>query len=247
MSNPCAAAPQISEQQRAVFADILSQAITGELIGMANYAAMVRLYRDQDNQRDALGHATTELGHSEGFSRAARELGVTPIVNLEAPYWHRIRTTFLHYVDAVDPIACLLIQEVMLESFAVSMYHAVADVAHNQLATVFRAIGDEEEGHVDHAIEELQAALAADRDGFEDKLEKLHDEVMTTLAEMLAARDSVGHCGLCHGECVKGSLHHVGLDRATLRGLALNHYLRTLDRIGVRGERSLAWVARLPV
>lgn len=247
MNDTCAAASQISEQQRAVFADILSQAITGELVGMANYAAMVRLYRNPDHQRDALAHATTEMGHSERFRRAARELGVTPIVNLEAPYWHRIRTMFLHHVDVGDSVACLLIQEVMLESFAVSMYYAVADVAHNRLASVFRAIGDEEESHVDHAIEELRAALAADRDGFEDKVEKLNDEVMTTLAEMLAAKDSVGHCGLCHGDCVKDSLHHVGLDRATLRGLAVNHYLRTLDRIGVRGERSLAWVARLPV
>ena len=33
------------------------------------------------------------------------------------------------------PIACLVIQEVMLESFAFSMYHAVADVAQDRLAT----------------------------------------------------------------------------------------------------------------
>jgi len=247
MNDTCVTAYDITEQQRAVYADVLSQAITGELIGMANYAAMVRLYRDQDDQRDALVRATTELGHSERFSRAARELGVIPIVNLDAPYWLQIRTSFLRHVDANDPIACLVIQEVMLESFAFSMYHAVADVAHDSLATVFRAIGDEEEGHGDHAVEELRAALTADREGIEDKLEALHDEVMTTLAEMLAAKDSVGHCGLCHGACVKGSLQHIGLDRATLRGLALNRYLRTLDRIGVRGERSLAWVARLPV
>jgi fatty aldehyde decarbonylase len=247
MNATCVAVSQVSEQQRAVFADILSQAITGELVGMANYAAMVRLFRDPDHQRDALVHATVEMGHSERFARAARELGVIPIVNLEAPYWHRIRAMFLRYVDGGDLVACLVIQEVMLESFAVSMYRAVAEVAPSQLAAVFRAIGDEEQSHVRHAIEELQAALAADRSGFEDKLEQLHDEVMTTLAEMLAAKDSVGHCGLCHGVCVKSSLHHVGLDRARLRGLALNHYLRTLDRIGVRGERSLAWVARLPV
>jgi fatty aldehyde decarbonylase len=247
MNNTCAAASQISEQQRAVFADILSQAITGELVGMANYAAMIRLYRGPDDQRDALAHAMTEMGHSERFRRAAYELGVTPIVNPEAPYWQRIRTIFLRYADAGDSVACLVIQEVMLESFAVSMYHAVADVAHSSLAAVFRAIGDEEVSHVGHAVEVLQVALAADRDGFEDKVEKLNNEVMTTLAEMLAAKDSVGHCGLCHGDCVKGSLRHVGLDRATLRGLALNHYLRTLDRIGVHGERSLAWVARLPM
>jgi fatty aldehyde decarbonylase len=246
MADACTDSWQMSALQRGVFADILSQAITGELIGMANYAAMVRLYRDPENQQDVLTRATTELGHSERFSQAARELGVNPIVNLEAPYWLRIRTSFLRHADANDVIACLVIQEVMLESFAFSMYHAVADVADDRLATVFRSVGDEEEGHGDHAIEELRIALAADRDGLERKIETLHDDVMTTLAEMLAAKDSVEHCGLCHGECVKGSLQHVGLDRASLRGLALNRYLRTLDRIGVRGERSLAWVARLP-
>src|SRR5258705_312785 len=81
--------------------------------------------------------------------------------SVDAPYWRRLRQAFLRYVDAGDRIACLIIQEVMLESFAVSMYHAVADEAHEEMAKVFRAIGDEEEGHVDHAIGELQDALAA--------------------------------------------------------------------------------------
>jgi fatty aldehyde decarbonylase len=247
MDVTCVAAGELTDQQRGVYADVLSQAITGELIGMANYAAMVRLYPHQDDQRDMLLAAASELGHSERFRRAARELGVMPIVNLEAPYWLRIRTSFLRHVDANDPIACLLIQEVMLESFAYSMYHAVADVAHERLATVFRSIGDEEDAHGDHAVEVLKRELGADREAFEHKLEQLHNEVMTTLAEMMATKDSVEHCGLCRGECVKGNLQLVGLDRATLRGLALNRYLRTLDRIGVRGELSLSWVAGLPV
>ena len=206
---------------------------------MANYAAMVRMYPDAEGQCDAVAHAANELGHAQAFRRAADDLEVTPIVNLDAPYWRRLRQTFLRHVDAGDRIACMVIQEVMLESFAVSMYHAVADVAHDKLAKVFRGIGDEEEGHVDHAIGELQDALAANREEFENKLEVLHDEVMTTLAEMLGARDTVGHCGLCKGDCVKGSLHHVGLDRARLRGLALNYYLRVLDRIGRPGRSEL--------
>jgi fatty aldehyde decarbonylase len=247
MAEACPVACDLPEPQRAVFADILSQAITGELIGMANYASMVGLYVDEERRRDARLRASSELNHSERFKRAAHDIGVTPIVNLEAPYWARIRAMFLRYVEARDLIACLLIQEVMLESFAYSMYHAVADVAVDRLSRVFRAIGNEEDGHTDHAIDELRSALAADRDGFEDKVEEVHAAVMTTLAEMLAAKDSVGHCGLCRGECVKQSLDRVGLDRPTLRGLALNRYLATLDRIGVRGERSLAWVARLPV
>jgi len=85
MDDSCAVELESSAEQRAVYADVLSQAITGELIGMANYAAMVRLYRDEGRQRDALVHAATEMTHAERFKRAARELGVTPIVNLDAP------------------------------------------------------------------------------------------------------------------------------------------------------------------
>lgn len=232
--------------QGAVFADLLSQAITGELIGMANYAAMVRLHHDAQGQCDALAHAASELRHSECFRRAARDIGVEPIVNSQAPYWHRIRTAFLRHADAGDRVACVVIQEVMLESFAVAMYQAVAEVAPDGLAKVFRAIGREEESHVDHAIEELRAEFATDPDAFESRLEGLHFEVMDTLADMVAEKGSVGHCGLCRGSCVKRSLGEVGLDRASLRGRALNQYLRVLDRIGVRGERSLAWVAGLP-
>jgi rubrerythrin len=231
----------------AVYADILSQAITGELIGMANYAAMVRVFTDPQGQCDALRHAVTELRHAESFRRAARELGVEPVVNPEAPYWKRIRAAFLRHADAGDRVACLAIQEIMLEPFAVSMYGAVAEVAPERLAQVFRAVAAEEDLHINHALAPLQAALEADRDAVEQRLEELHFEIMTTLAEMLQEKDSVGHCGLCNGDCVKGSLGQIGLDRAVLRGRALNKYLRTLDHVGVRGERSLAWVARLPL
>jgi fatty aldehyde decarbonylase len=235
------------KDERAVFADVLSQAITGELVGMANYAAMVRMQVRHEGQADALKHAANELGHSERFRRAAKDYGVQPIVDVEAPYWHRVRKAFLRHADAGDYVACLVIQEVMLESFAVSLYRAVAEVTPEPLSRVFAAIGDEEAEHVDHAVEELREVLAADPEAFEAKVEALNAEVMAILAEMLVEKDTVAHCGLCNGRCVKPSLRDVGLEPARLRGLALASYLRTLDRIGVRGERSLAWAARLPL
>lgn len=230
-----------------VFTDVLSYAITGELIGMANYAAMVRLFDDPAEQIDAVQHAATEMRHAEAFRKAAHKNGHFPIVNLEAQGWRDVRAAFRAYADAGDLTACLVIQEVMLESFAVSLYHAVSEVADPRLAAVFKAIGDEEEGHVDHAVRELRTVLQQDRDAFEAKVEQLNDEVMRHLAHMLAARDDTGPCGLCQGHCLKEAVATVGMDRRELRGRALNQYLRTLDDIGVRGERSLAWVARLPM
>ena len=240
-------APPAIKDERAIFADCLSQAITGELVGMANYAAMVRMQRRPEAQGDALRHAASELRHAERFRRAAHDYGVEPIVDIEAPYWSRFREAFLRHADAGDYVACLVIQEVMLESFAVSSYRALAEVTPKQLSVVFDAIGDEEAEHVDHAVEELRAVCAADPEAFEAKVEALNAEVMAILAEMLVEKDTVAHCGLCNGRCVKPSLRDVGLELAKMRGMALASYLRTLDRIGVRGERSLAWAARLPL
>jgi fatty aldehyde decarbonylase len=235
-----------STDYQTVFADILSQAITGELIGMANYAAMAQLYPDADGQIDAVEHAFNERGHAKAFERAARDLGVDVIVDVDAPYWRRIREAFLRHVRENDLEACLIIQEVMLEAFAVSMYHAVGDVAEGKLGEVFHAIGAEEQGHLEHSIGELKESLRSDRDAFEAKVERLHNEVMTILAEMVGQGDVAGHCGLCRSACVKESLHCVGLSRSAVRGKAMSFYLETLDRIGVRGEKSLRWVANLP-
>ena len=82
---------------------------------------------------------------------------------------------------------------------------------------------------------------------FDDKVHELHLEVMTTLAMMLAREDKDGHCELCHGACVKLSLPEVGLTTGELRGVALQHYLKTLDLLGLPGEMTLTWVAQLPV
>lgn len=241
-------APQLHapEQNPLVYADLLSQAVTGELIGMQNYASLVELCEDVEEQMEAVEHSASEMGHAVAFRKAAERLGVDVIVNTSAPYWARIRDAYLQHVRDGDYSACLIIQEVMLESFAVSMYHAVADVTRGEVGKIFRTIGAEEESHLEHAIEELREELAEDPDAFEDKVHLLHEQVMTILAEMVSAEDPAGHCELCAGECVKSSLHHIGLSTTGLRGRALNFYLETLDRIGVRGEKSLQWVANLP-
>ena len=69
---------------------------------------------------------------------------------------------------------------------------------------------------------------------------------MTILAEFTATTDLKGHCGVCNGECMKGNLHHIGLDTNTMRGNALALYARSLDNIGIPGEKSIVWIARLP-
>ena len=116
-----------------VWASILSQSATGELIGMMNFASLVDLYEDAEDKIDALEHAFIEKGHARAFQRLGREMGVPVTVNLNAPYWKRIRSAFLKSAGRGDFTACLVIQELMLEFLAVSRYGAVARVAPGKL------------------------------------------------------------------------------------------------------------------
>jgi len=101
--------------------DILSQAITGELIGMSNFASLAETIDDYHEKMEAVEHAESERQHAIGFIRIAKKYDFKPIINLNGIYWDSMRIRFLKYAKRSDFIACLIIQEVMLESFAVSI------------------------------------------------------------------------------------------------------------------------------
>lgn len=234
--------------ERQIYADLLSQAITGELVGMRNYASLVGLVPDIGSQIAAMRHASAELQHAENFGKVARRCGLETIVNPDARHWRRVRAAFVRHAEQDDLIACLVIQEIMLESMAVALYSELGNLPDERIARVFAATAREEAGHVDDGLDHLALAAKRDPAGFADKVEVIHDEVMGAIADMLAGEEGPSdHCGLCAGSCVKKALPAVGLDRNRLRGRAMRHYLEALDALGVPGERSLAWVARLPM
>ena len=230
-----------------VWGSILSQSATGELIGMMNFASLVDLYEDAEDKIDALEHAMREKAHARSFQRLGREMGVCVTLNVNAPYWKRIRDAFLKSAGRGDFTACLIIQELMLESFAVSMYSAVARVAPGKMGKAYKAIAAEETEHLEHAIALLSEMYRKDPEGLREKVARVHEDVMSVLAEMVAREDIRGDCLLCGNTCIKPSLPEVRLDIVQLRGGALNLYLKSLDRVGLPGEETLQWITRLPV
>jgi fatty aldehyde decarbonylase len=240
-------APPLSEMESSVWRDILAQAVTGEMIGSLNYATLADLYAQEDERQEALKHSADERAHAARFSAVAQDLNLAVSGDTTAPYWKRIGLAFLSRASGGDLIACIVAQEVMLESFAVATYELIGQVAPGKLGSIFSTIAREEGEHVVHAVSTLQVERNRDPQAFDQKVREVHEEVMTTLAEMVAREDHNGHCGLCSGSCAKPSLSKVGLSTAALRGVSLRRYLKTLDAIGVPGKASLAWVARLPV
>jgi fatty aldehyde decarbonylase len=238
--------PPIPATQVAVITDILSQAITGELIGMSNFASFSDAIDDLHEKMEAVEHANCERGHAEAFIEIAHRFGLEPNVNTNGYYWKSIRECFLKYCGQKDFVACLIIQEVMLECFAVSMYSNVGHALDNEIGRLFLAISGEEREHIEHSIDPLRAEMDKDPIAFYNKVRGIHLDCMTILAEWTAVSDLKGHCGVCKGSCMKGSLHEVHLDLAALRGNALNLYIKTLDRIGLSGQKTLQWIINLP-
>jgi fatty aldehyde decarbonylase len=230
-----------------IWQDVLAQAMTGELIAAMNYTSLSEMCEDPDEIAEAREHAEIERGHAAAFAAEGRKIGVEVANNVDAKHWKRLREAFLNCITERDFIGCLIVQEIMLESFAVASYARVGKVAPGSLGKTFASIAGEEEEHVDHAMAILRAERALDVQHFDDKVYQLHLDVMTTLAKMLAKECKDGHCEVCHGNCVKPSLFEVSLSAAELRGASLRQYLKTLDMLGIPGDVTLAWVAQLPV
>jgi fatty aldehyde decarbonylase len=247
LSRPAPAECSFSSPTASIWQDVLAQAVTGEMMAAMNYTALSTICDDPEEVRDALEHAEGEHGHAAAFAAEGRRIGVDVPSNVEAKYWRRIREAFMRRIAERDFIGCLIVQEIMLESFAVASYARVGKAAPGSLGTTFAAIAAEEEGHIEHAMEILKAERAKDARLFDEKVYRLHLEVMTTLTEMVAKECRHGQCDLCHSSCVKPSLVEVGLTTAELRGASLRQYLQTLDMLGLAGDVTLQWVTQLPV
>jgi len=230
-----------------IWQDVLAHAITGELLAAMNYASLSEICDDPAEIADALEHAQNERGHAAAFAAEGRKIGVEVANNVDAKHWKRLRGAFLRCVEERDFVGCLIVQEIMLESFALASYSRVAKVAPGSLGETFARIAAEEEEHLAHAIAILKTERARDAQRFDDKFYRLHLDVMTTLAQMLAKDCKDGHCEVCHASCVKPSLFEISLSAVQLRGASLQQYLKTLDMLGIPGQVTLTWVTQLPV
>ena len=117
-----------------IWQDVLAQAMTGELIAAMNYTSLSEICDDPAEVADALEHAQIERGHAARFAAEGRKIGVDVSNNVDAKHWKRLREAFLRCITERDFIGCLIVQEIMLESFAVASYARVGKVRREVLA-----------------------------------------------------------------------------------------------------------------
>jgi hypothetical protein len=85
--------------------------------------------RTEFRRADALEHAEGERGHAAAFAREGRKIGVEDANSVDAKHWKRLREAFMRCIAERDLIGCPIVQEIMLESFAVASYARVGRVA----------------------------------------------------------------------------------------------------------------------
>ncbi|NNF36811.1 MAG: long-chain fatty aldehyde decarbonylase [Saprospiraceae bacterium] len=236
-----------SPRVKKVITDSISHSITGELIGMANFASLADTIEDIEEKMEAVEHAESERQHALGFIDMARKYDMEPIINTDGIYWKTMRDNFKKYARKGDFISCLVIQEVMLESYAVSMYRDLGKAIGGEIGELFLQTSEEEKEHLEHSSDILQDEFKIKGNSFVEHFHTLHLESMTVLAEFAAQTDLKGHCGVCNGTCMKDDLDAIGLNVKVLRANALKTYAEALDNIGLPTEETTRWIVQLPL
>jgi fatty aldehyde decarbonylase len=238
---------RVLSSERAVVRDLLSQAITAELIGMSNFATLADITDDTDEKMAAVQQAETRRVHAEGMINLAAQFDLRPQGNTKGVYWRDFRNAFLKYARKGDYSACGIIQQVLFESVAVSFYDDVGVELDNAIGEFFCVLAEQERDTLNDTIHRLKPECNKNPEAFSRKLEQIHSDCMTVLARWAARTDLSGHCGICAGNCMKDALHELNLNMTSLRGNALKVYVVTLERIGIPVHRSLPWIAGLPM
>lgn len=160
---------------------------------MANFAALAGTIDDHYEKMEALEHSESERRHAIRFMKMAKKNNIELIINLQGIYWNSIHEKFLSYANKKDFISCLIIQEVMLESFAVSMYKDAGNALGGEIGQLLMRTSEEEKEHLIRATQILRKELMKDGNRFIKKFHNLHKECMTILAEWSSNIDVKGH------------------------------------------------------
>jgi fatty aldehyde decarbonylase len=230
-----------------VLSFVASNAWCGENIAVENYSEMVPLMPTVEAKIEAVHQAKEEAKHILLLEKLAQRLGFPIDETMLQDDWPKVRATFHEAAQKGDLAACLIIQDLMIESLAVGIYSTFANEDNKDIETqrVAAALLKDEIDHLDIGLRRIGEQLAIDSEGVHDSLVWAHNRIMPCLfnmvhtacdflcerkdvpceSEMAFVQDGVLHLS---GER-KGS-DYIDLDR--LKITSLEHYVSMLDRAG---------------
>jgi fatty aldehyde decarbonylase len=234
---------------RDVYGAILSHIVTGEIVGMEHYARMIPLSNDPRERLEILGDAWHEGRHLSSVLEVAKHVGVEVTWAVDDAYWGGVRVFFEERAAVGDLTGCLVIQDLVLESFAVALYGAVLPGLEPEVAECVAAILTDEKEHLAHGAAALRRLVEEDPSSTAARVEPPNESVARLLASWLRPQDCAPACGVCvalQRTCLKPDLELIGVDLVEARAGFLSTYGHALRQAGFSPARVTRWLARLP-
>lgn len=228
-----------------VYREVISHSVTGEAVGIEHYSRMIPLTGSIEERLDLLEDAYREKQHLLGMRQVAERMGLMPKTDLEGFYWRRVRAAFRERAEAGDLLCCYLMQDIVLETFAVVMYEAVIPGSTPFAAQMVRGIAGEERTHLAHGIKALRNVYEQDPEGMRERVSFANERVAKVLAEWTRPDQCGTSCGVCTNTCAKHDLPLLEVDMASVQARFLDDYGRALREIGLPAADVTRWLAQL--
>lgn len=230
-----------------VLSFVVSNAWRGENIAVENYSELVPLLPTVEEKIEAVHQAKEEAKHILILEKLARRAGFEIDESMLQDDWPKVRATFHEAAQKRDVAACLIVQDLMIESLAIGLYSTFAseDNKDFEARKVAENLLKDELDHLDIGLKRISALMAADPEAVHDSLVWAHNRVVPCLFNMvhsacdfLCERQSVP----CDSELAfvqDGALHLAGerrgndfIDLNRLKVASLEHYVAMLDKAG---------------
>ena len=146
-----------SESYKDAYSRINAVVIEGEQEAYSNFLDLAKLIPEHADELVRLGKM--EKKHMNGFCACGRNLAVKPDMPFAKTFFSKLHNNFLEAFKVGDTTTCLLIQCILIESFAISAYHVYIRVADPFAKRITEGVVQDEYLHLNYGQEWLKANL----------------------------------------------------------------------------------------
>jgi fatty aldehyde decarbonylase len=150
-----------SDSYQDAYSRVNAIVIEGEQEAYENYAQLANLLPDSKEQLQDL--AKMESRHKKGFEACGRNLGVTPDMEFAGQFFSQLRRNFQDAASQGNIVACLLIQSLVIECFAIAAYNIYIPVADDFARKITEGVVKDEYSHLNFGEEWLKAHFEASK------------------------------------------------------------------------------------
>ena len=214
-----------------LLAYVVSNAIAGEIMAVDNYAEMALMLDDTDEKNETITQAYDEVKHVMVLHKLGQRLGFPTKKRIVEPQWLRVRKYFSEAAQRKDLAGCLAVQDLIVETMAITLYRTLARNADTETSKLADNILRDELLHREIGYDRFKALLDKDEKAAHESLVWAHDRGIPELFSMISYKcDSL--CDELSVECGSLGLDSLNTDLDGVRMEALEVYMETLDECG---------------